>query len=81
MGRIRRVMATGVTRYATELLSSPGLRKDGSRVSLEFSIVIVRGEGGAVLGTAAIMRDVTARFEKEKALKERLAVLEKGVGQ
>jgi PAS domain S-box-containing protein len=71
-----KVMASGVTRYGTELLSAPGLRKDGSRLSLEFSMVIVRDEKGAVLGTGAIIRDITARFQKEKALKERLKVLE-----
>lgn len=71
-----KVMASGVTRYGTELLSAPGIRKDGSRLSLEFSMVIVRGDDGAVLGTGAIIRDITARFQKEKTLKERLKVLE-----
>lgn len=71
-----KVMASGVTRYGTELLSAPGVRKDGSRLSLEFSMVIVRGEDGAVLGTGAIIRDITARFQKEKALKERVKFLE-----
>ncbi|MFZ4859221.1 MAG: PAS domain-containing protein [Desulfuromonadaceae bacterium] len=71
-----KVMASGETRYGTELLSAPGIRKDGTRLSLEFSMVIVRDEKGAVLGTGAIIRDITARFQKEKALKERLKVLE-----
>ena len=31
-----RVMASGDTKYKTGLLSSPGVRKDGSQVSLEF---------------------------------------------
>lgn len=71
-----KVMASGVTRYGTELLAAPGIRKDGSRLSLEFSMVIVRGEDGAVLGTGAIFRDITVRFKKEKELKERLAACE-----
>lgn len=70
------VMASGETRYGSELLAAPGIRKDGSRLSLEFSMVIVRGEDGAVLGTGAIMRDITARFKKEKELKERLTACE-----
>ena len=74
----RKVMASGVTRYGTELLSAPGIRKDGTRLSLEFSMVIVRSEDGAVLGTGAIIRDITARWQKEKALKERLKTLEGG---
>jgi PAS domain S-box-containing protein len=65
-----------VTRYGTELLSTPGIRKDGTRLSLEFSMVIVRGEDGSVLGTGAIIRDITARWQKEKVLKDRLKALE-----
>jgi PAS domain S-box-containing protein len=71
-----KVMASGETRYGTELLSAPGICKDGTRLSLEFSMVIVRGEDGAVLGTGAIIRDITARWQKEKAMKERLKALE-----
>ena len=71
-----KVMASGETRYGTELLSAPGIRKDGTRLSLEFSMVIVRGENGAVLGTGAIIRDISARFQKEKTMKERLKILE-----
>ncbi len=72
----RRVMATGVTKYGTELLSAPGLCRDGSRKSLEFSMIILRSVAGEVLGTASIIRDVTARWEKEKALRERVSALE-----
>ena len=71
-----KVMASGVTRYGTELLSAPGIRKDGTRLSLEFSMVIVRDEAGAILGSGAIIRDITAKWQKEKALKDRLKVLE-----
>lgn len=71
-----KVMASGVTRYGTELLAAPGICKDGTRISLEFSMVIVRGEDGAVLGTGAIIRDITARFKKEKEMKARIKELE-----
>lgn len=71
-----RVMATGETKYKTGLLSSPGIRKDGSRVSLEFSMVLLRDESGAMQGVASIMRDVTERWKREKELKERLAACE-----
>ncbi|MBI1921423.1 MAG: PAS domain S-box protein [Geobacter sp.] len=67
------VMASGETKYKTGLLSAPALRKDGSRVSLEFSIVLLRDAGGAMAGCASIMRDVSERWQKEKELKERLA--------
>lgn len=71
-----RVMASGETKYKTGLLSSPGIRKDGSRVSLEVSMVLLRDENHAMLGCAAIMRDVSERWQREKELKERLAACE-----
>ena len=72
-----RVMAAGETKYKTGLLYSPGLCKDGSRISLEFSMVLLRDEAGIMRGCASIMRNVTDRWNKEKALKERLADCEK----
>lgn len=71
-----RVMASGETKYKTGLLSSPGVCKDGSRISLEFSMVLLRDEAGEMEGCGSIMRDVSERWQKEKALKERLAVCE-----
>ena len=72
-----RVMQTGQTKYQTERLTSPGVRKGGSRLSLEFSMVLLRDDQGGIEGCATIMRDVTARWQKEKELKERLATCEK----
>jgi PAS domain S-box-containing protein len=72
-----RVMATGETRYGPgELLAVPGIRKDGSRLSLEFSITMLRDEEGSLIGIAAILRDVSERFERDRALNGRLAELE-----
>jgi len=71
-----RVMASGETKYKTGLLSSPGTRKDGTQVSLEFSMVLLKDEQGAMQGCASIMRDVTDRWLKEKELKQRLAACE-----
>ena len=72
----RKVMATGVTRYGQELLAVPSIRKDGTRISLEFSIALVRDDRGEVLGATAILRDVTARWQRDKALRARLAEAE-----
>jgi PAS domain S-box-containing protein len=66
-----RTLATGITRYgADSLLSVPAIRKDGSRVSVEFTILPFHDEGGKIVGMAAIMRDVTIRFEELKALRK-----------
>jgi PAS domain S-box-containing protein len=76
----RRTMATGETRYgAGELLAVPALTRDGRRISIEFSIVLMRDASGAPQGMAAIMRDVTARFEESRALRKKLVELERTV--
>ncbi len=71
-----RVMESGESRYSTEMLSAPALRKDGSRISTEFSMVMVKDSNGAMLGVAAVIRDVTTRWQKERELKERIRQLE-----
>jgi len=73
----RRVMETGVTKYGRgELLAVPAIRKDGRRISLEFTIVLIHGEGDEVLGVAAIIRDVTERWQRDRELQQRLVALE-----
>jgi PAS domain S-box-containing protein len=73
----RRVMATGQSRYGTaDVLSVPALRKDGATVSVEFTVALLQSEG-RVIGIAAIMRDVSQRFEEIRALKRKLAELTK----
>ena len=72
----RKVMATGVTRYSRELLAVPATRRDGTRISIEFTIVVLRDESGKPLGAAATIRDVTTRWQQEKDQKQRLADLE-----
>jgi PAS domain S-box-containing protein len=71
-----RVMATGVTRYGHDVLAVPALRKDGSRISVEFYILLLRAPTGEILGAAAILLDVTARWQQQKELKTRLQALE-----
>jgi PAS domain S-box-containing protein len=71
-----RVMAGAASRYGEgELLSVPAMRKDGSRISIEFTILPVRDEAGGMAGIAAFLRDVTARFEEIRALRRELAEL------
>ena len=75
-----RVMETGVSRYEDNLHAVPALKKDGARISVEFSLALIRNGGGEILGVSAVTREVTARWQREKALKERLAALEAQVG-
>jgi PAS domain S-box-containing protein len=72
----RKVMDTGESRYGQgDILAVPGLRKDGTRVSLEFTIVPIHAQGGRMEGMIAIMRDVTRRFEEMRALRRENAAL------
>ena len=70
----RHTMATGTSRYGHgDLLSVPGLTRDGARISVEFTIVLLRNGAQETTGTVAVMRDVTKRFEEVRELKRRLA--------
>ncbi|MGE8941345.1 PAS domain-containing protein [Leptospira interrogans] len=65
---------TGTTRYgAGDLLSVPALRKDGSRISVEFSILPLCDSSGTITAMGATLRDVTKRFEELKALRKAAA--------
>ncbi len=75
-----RVMATGETRYGKNLLSVPALHRDGHQLSCEFSIVMLKDENGKLIGIASIMRDMTERWNREKALKEQIATIKAKCG-
>jgi PAS domain S-box-containing protein len=71
-----RVMESGETKYGTEMLAVPASHKDGSRLSVEFSIVMPLDENGTPLGVGAIMRDVSHHRAELQKLRERIAELE-----
>ncbi len=75
-----RVMESGETKYGRDLLAVPAMHKNGTRISIEFSIVLVKDSGGKVEGIAAIMRDVTKRWNEERQTRRRLAELERQAG-
>jgi len=69
-----RVMATGETRYgAGDVLAVPAIAKGGRQISVEFTIILLQDSEQRVSGMAAILRDVTARFEELRRLKRELA--------
>jgi PAS domain S-box-containing protein len=75
----RRVMATGETHYAGRMLAVPALRADGTRISVEFSVTLLRNAAGTVWGIGAIMRDVTSRREQQRELRRELESLKRRV--
>lgn len=69
-----RTIRTGVTHYgASDVLAVPALRKDGLRISVEFTILPITGQDGQVIGIGAILRDVSARFNEMRELREKLS--------
>lgn len=71
----RRVMATGQTSYAGRMLAVPAVRADGTRISVEFTVNLLRDAAGTVWGIGAIMRDVTSRWEEQRDLRRELEAL------
>jgi PAS domain S-box-containing protein len=70
----RHTMETGTSRYGLgDLLSVPGLTKDGRRISVEFTVAMLRNAQQEITGIVAVMRDVTKRFEEVRELRRRLA--------
>ena len=74
----RQTMETGRSRYGEgDVLSVPALRKDGTTISVEFTIVLLKSEPVGIRGIVAIMRDVTQRFEEMRQLRRKLAEITK----
>ncbi len=75
-------MRTGHSRYgAGDVLAVPAQHRSGARLSVEFTIIPLHDEDGAMEGIAAIMRDATARFEQVRALQKELAALKSRTGE
>ena len=67
-------MRTGVTRYGNgQVLAVPAQRADGKRISIEFTIRPFADASGRMVGVAAVMRDVTTRFEELRTLRRQIA--------
>ncbi len=70
----RETIASGKSRYGEgDVLSVPALHKNGTTISVEFTIIPLKDQSGAMVGMAAVMRDVTKRFEEMRMLKRKLA--------
>ena len=71
-----KTMASGITKYGTDVLRVPAVDKQGRSLSIAFSVALLHGTDGKVASIAAVIRDETSRFNDERALKKRLAELE-----
>ena len=71
-----KTMATGITRYGTDLLRVPAVDKAGRSLSIAFTVAMLFDAEGKVSAIASVIRDETVRFGEERALKKRVAELE-----
>jgi PAS domain S-box-containing protein len=71
-----KTMATGQTRYGSDVLRVPAVHKDGRALSIAFTVALLFSPQRAVTGIVAVIRDETSRFNEERALRKRLAELE-----
>lgn len=71
------VMQTGLTRYAAETLRVPALHKDGRTLSIAFTVTLLSSPGNNDEKLiVAIIRDDSARWQEERALRQQLADLQ-----
>lgn len=69
-------MATGTTKYGNDLLRVPAIHKDGSALSIAFTVAMLFSDDGKACAVVAIIRDETARFSEDRATRKRIAELE-----
>lgn len=72
----RRVMATGQTKYGSDVLRVPAQHKDGRTLSIAFTVSLLDAPHGAGRIITAIIRDETMRWNEERELRRRVAELE-----
>jgi len=71
-----KTMATGQTRYGNDLLRVPALHKEGKPLSIAFTVAMLYKPDGQVASIIAVVRDDTARWNEERALRARVRELE-----
>ena len=74
-----KVLAAGTTQYVNEPLAVTANHKNGKRISLEMTFVLVKGPDGKVTHIAAFIRDVSPRVQRDIQTRRKLTALEKQV--
>jgi len=74
-----KTLATGTTRYGSEVLRVPALHKEGKPLSIAFSVALLRDAAGQMAGIVAVVRDDSVRWQAERAMRARLRELETSI--
>ena len=75
-----KTVETGITRYGSALLRVPALHRDGATLSIAFTVALLTDADGKVTAVASVIRDETARFAEERALKKQVTELQAKLG-
>ena len=71
-----RVMATGETKYGDSLLEVPALRRDGTPLSIAFTVSLLTEPGtDKVTRVVAVVRDDTVRWQERREMNAELTRL------
>jgi PAS domain S-box-containing protein len=70
-----RALGEGKTKYEGQALPTRSERKGGDQIYVELTFEIV-SEGGETIGAMALARDITERFEADRAQRRRVRELE-----
>ncbi len=75
-----KTMETGKTKYGNDVLRVPAMHKDGHTLSIAFTVAMLHTADGKISAIVAVMRDESARFAEDRALRKRLMELEQAAG-
>ncbi len=65
----KKAMASGDTRYNSDLLRVPAVHKNGRPLSIAFTVAFLFGAERRVTGIVAMIRDDTMHFAEERVLR------------
>lgn len=63
----RKAVASGHTKYGGQVMTTRSMHKDGSKLYVDLSFVLLRDAAATVVGVCAVARDATARYLAEQA--------------
>ncbi|MBI2872006.1 MAG: PAS domain S-box protein [Chloroflexi bacterium] len=72
-----RALASGETKYARQVLPARSANKGGDTIYVAMTLSVLRDEAKQVIGVLAILRDMREQRDRERALGQRVAELER----
>ncbi len=77
----RRAMTRGQTQYGRQAMLTRSMTKNSNTIYIEMTLAVLHGDAGQALGALAMVRDATEKRAQERALRQRVAELERQIQQ